>query len=74
MLKDSLIRQPAEEDPDEGIKDVVDIALKKMVLLYVGLKMYMEIFFIVKYKRHVSFFFRIMTMMGKFLILILRRQ
>lgn len=35
MLKDSLIRQPTEEDPDEGIKDVVDIALKKMVPLYV---------------------------------------
>lgn len=51
MLKDSLIRQPAEEDPDEGIKDVVDIALKKMVLLYVRLKVYMENFAIVKYKR-----------------------
>ncbi len=33
MLKDSLIRQPTEEDPDEGIKDIVEIALKKMVLL-----------------------------------------
>ncbi|XP_056336226.1 calaxin isoform X1 [Danio aesculapii] len=30
MLKDSLIRQPTEEDPDEGIKDIVEIALKKM--------------------------------------------
>ncbi|XP_051527097.1 calaxin isoform X1 [Myxocyprinus asiaticus] len=30
MLKDSLIRQPTEEDPDEGIKDLVEIALKKM--------------------------------------------
>ncbi|NXR08330.1 EFCB1 protein, partial [Semnornis frantzii] len=30
MLKNSLLRQPAEEDPDEGIKDLVDIALKKM--------------------------------------------
>ncbi|KAI7799069.1 calaxin isoform X1 [Triplophysa rosa] len=30
MLKDSLIRQPTEEDPDEGVKDLVDIALKKM--------------------------------------------
>lgn len=56
MLKDSLIRQPVEEDPDEGIKDVVDIALKKMVLLYVRLKVYMENFAIVKYKRHVFFF------------------
>lgn len=31
MLKDSLIRQPSEEDPDEGIKDLVEIMLKKMV-------------------------------------------
>lgn len=31
MLKDSLIRQPSEEDPDEGIKDLVEIVLKKMV-------------------------------------------
>ncbi|XP_009870258.1 PREDICTED: EF-hand calcium-binding domain-containing protein 1, partial [Apaloderma vittatum] len=30
MLKNSLIQQPPEEDPDEGIKDLVDIALKKM--------------------------------------------
>lgn len=25
-----LIKQPSEEDPDEGIKDLVEIALKKM--------------------------------------------
>lgn len=31
MLKNSLIRQPTEEDPDEGIKDLVEITLKKMV-------------------------------------------
>ncbi|KAM3596874.1 uncharacterized protein V6R79_022032 [Siganus canaliculatus] len=30
MLKNSLIRQPPEEDPDEGIKDLVEITLKKM--------------------------------------------
>ncbi|XP_051992634.1 calaxin isoform X2 [Xyrauchen texanus] len=30
MLKDSLIRQPTEEDPDEGVKDLVEIALKKL--------------------------------------------
>ncbi|NP_001134443.1 calaxin [Salmo salar] len=30
MLKNSLIRQPTEEDPDEGIKDLVEITLKKM--------------------------------------------
>uniref|UniRef100_A0A8C7Q945 EF-hand domain-containing protein n=1 Tax=Oncorhynchus mykiss TaxID=8022 RepID=A0A8C7Q945_ONCMY len=32
MLKNSLIRQPTEEDPDEGIKDLVVITLKKMVM------------------------------------------
>ncbi|CAB1320514.1 unnamed protein product [Coregonus sp. 'balchen'] len=32
MLKNSLIRQPTEEDPDEGIKDLVEITLKKMVI------------------------------------------
>lgn len=31
MLKNSLIRQLTEEDPDEGIKDLVEIILKKMV-------------------------------------------
>ncbi|XP_018587420.1 EF-hand calcium-binding domain-containing protein 1-like isoform X5 [Scleropages formosus] len=30
MLKNSLIRQPTEEDPEEGVKDLVEIALKKM--------------------------------------------
>ncbi|XP_027141849.1 calaxin [Larimichthys crocea] len=30
MLKNSLIRQPTEEDPDEGLKDLVEITLKKM--------------------------------------------
>uniref|UniRef100_A0A3B1J7I9 Calaxin n=1 Tax=Astyanax mexicanus TaxID=7994 RepID=A0A3B1J7I9_ASTMX len=30
MLKNSLIRQPTEEEPDEGIKDLVEIILKKM--------------------------------------------
>uniref|UniRef100_UPI0037E7D393 calaxin n=1 Tax=Semicossyphus pulcher TaxID=241346 RepID=UPI0037E7D393 len=30
MLKNSLIMQPTEEDPDEGIKDLVEITLKKM--------------------------------------------
>ncbi|KAK6327852.1 hypothetical protein J4Q44_G00034980 [Coregonus suidteri] len=32
MLKNSLIRQPTEEDPDEGIKDLVEITLKKMAV------------------------------------------
>lgn len=31
MLKDSLISQPTEEDPDEGVKDLVEMVLKKMV-------------------------------------------
>ena len=30
MLKSCLIKQPSEEDPDEGIKDIVEITLKKM--------------------------------------------
>ncbi|XP_062266584.1 calaxin-like [Platichthys flesus] len=30
MLKDSLIRQPSEEDPDEGVKELVEMTLKKM--------------------------------------------
>ncbi|XP_072859283.1 calaxin isoform X3 [Pogona vitticeps] len=32
MLKNSLLKQPSEEDPDEGIKDLVEITLKKMCL------------------------------------------
>ncbi|NXH86402.1 EFCB1 protein, partial [Edolisoma coerulescens] len=30
MLKNSLLIQSADEEPDEGIKDLVEIALKKM--------------------------------------------
>lgn len=30
MLKSSMIRIPTEEDPDEGIKDLVEIMVKKM--------------------------------------------
>lgn len=30
MLKTTQVRTPTEEDPDEGIKDLVEIALKKM--------------------------------------------
>ena len=33
LLKHCLIKQPAEEDPDEGIKELVEITLKKMVFL-----------------------------------------
>ena len=31
MLKHCLVKQPTEEDPDEGVKDLVDLMLKKMV-------------------------------------------
>jgi len=31
LLKSSLIKQQNEEDPDEGIKDLVEMSLKKMV-------------------------------------------
>lgn len=30
LLKSSLIRQPTEEDPDEGVKELVELNLKKM--------------------------------------------
>ena len=35
LLKHCLVKQPAEEDPDEGIKELVEITLKKMVLYFV---------------------------------------
>ena len=31
LLKNCLVKQPAEEDPDEGVKELVEITLKKMV-------------------------------------------
>lgn len=31
MLKNTMVKQPTEEDPDEGIKDIVEIMVKKMV-------------------------------------------
>ena len=30
-LKKSMVKQTTEEDPDEGIKDLVELSLKKMV-------------------------------------------
>jgi hypothetical protein len=30
MLKHCLVKQPTEEDPDEGVKDLVEMMLKKM--------------------------------------------
>ena len=32
MLKSSMIKQPTEEDPEEGIKDLIELMLKKMDL------------------------------------------
>lgn len=29
LLRNCLIKQPQDEDPDEGVKDLVEIALKK---------------------------------------------
>ncbi|KAJ7396783.1 EF-hand calcium-binding domain-containing protein 1 [Pitangus sulphuratus] len=34
MLKDTVIKQPTDEDPDEAIKDLVEIVLKKMASTY----------------------------------------
>lgn len=31
MLKTTMVRQPSEEDPDEGIKDLVETMIKRMV-------------------------------------------
>lgn len=39
LLKHCLVKQPAEEDPDEGIKELVEITLKKMVLFIVPRRM-----------------------------------
>lgn len=32
LLKHSLTKQPTEEDPEEGTKDLVEIVMKKMVI------------------------------------------
>lgn len=32
MLKTTMVRQPSEEDPDEGIKDLVETMIKRLVL------------------------------------------
>ncbi|KAI6659935.1 Amphicalbin [Oopsacas minuta] len=36
MLKTSMIKQPTEEDPEEGIKDLIELILKKMDLDHDG--------------------------------------
>ena len=33
MLKTTMVKQPTEEDPDEGIRDLVESMVKKMVSL-----------------------------------------
>ena len=51
MLKNSLLKQPSEEDPDEGIKDLVEITLKKMVRWIIQaflLKFTSQVAFVVK--------------------------
>ncbi|KAL5006579.1 hypothetical protein ScPMuIL_015385 [Solemya velum] len=36
LLKNTLVKNTNEEDPDEGVKDLVELALKKMVcILYI---------------------------------------
>lgn len=43
MLKNCLIRQPAEEDPEEGVRDLVEIALKMMVSRWLQLKCHVSL-------------------------------
>ncbi len=31
MLKNTMVKHPSEEDPDEGIKDLVETMIKRMV-------------------------------------------
>jgi hypothetical protein len=35
LLKSTMVKQPTEEDPEEGIKDLVEIMMKRMVSLLV---------------------------------------
>ena len=35
MLKNTMAKQPTEEDPDEGIKEIVENMVKKMVCVSV---------------------------------------
>ena len=37
MLKNTMVKQPTEEDPDEGIKDLVETMVKKMVSMWAHL-------------------------------------
>lgn len=33
LLKKAVVKQSVDEDPDEGIKDLVELALKKLVMI-----------------------------------------
>lgn len=46
MLKNSLLKQPTEEDPDEGIKDLVEITLKKMASTLPKVVVYLSVLLI----------------------------
>lgn len=46
LLKNCLIKQPGDEDPDEGVRDLVEIALKKFDLDKDGKVMIVEWFFL----------------------------
>jgi len=43
-LKKSMVKQTTEEDPDEGIKDLVELALKKMVYNFNSYVCYVAVF------------------------------
>ena len=40
MLKTTMVRQPSEEDPDEGIKDLVETMIKRMVWITACIQYY----------------------------------
>ncbi|NWH61634.1 EFCB1 protein, partial [Geococcyx californianus] len=42
MLKSSLLKQPAEEDADEGVKDLIDIIMKNMDYDHDGMLSFMD--------------------------------
>ena len=50
-LKKSMVKQTTEEDPDEGIKDLVELALKKMACnLYNYISYLAQLFFKIVYR------------------------
>ena len=40
MLKNTMVKQPTEEDPDEGIKDLIETMVKKMVSKWILIHFY----------------------------------